>query len=114
LTEGAAAARPLVVEIQRAWAGGRQGVEVRLVLGANGAVRIVEVEPGALERVGEHLGSDEYPVYATDGKPVTPADGKAYLEAVSNRLSYGSRLWATEPFEMDEAAALSVSKTETS
>ena len=100
-----------VVEVHRAWADGRVGVEVRLVLGKDGHVQIIEVEPQALERLGSLLGNAEYPMYAAGGVEVTPADGRAYLEAVSNRLSYGSRLWATEPFEMDEAAAISPTGT---
>jgi len=106
LTDGDSVPKALVVEIQRAWAGGRTGTEVRLVLGRDGRVRTVEVEPGALTRIGELLGNAEYPMYAAGLVPVTPDDGKPYLEAVSNHLSYGTRLWATDPFEMDEAEAL--------
>ena len=115
MTDEVAQGKARVVEIQRMWEGGRLGVEVRLVLGREGPVHIVEVESGALVRVGEHLGTSEYPVYAADGRPVTPLDGEDYLDAVYAHLSYGSRLWATAPFEMDEAAALSgVSQTKTS
>jgi len=102
-----AGGKTVVVEIQRAWSDGRLGVEVRLVLGRDGRVRIVEVEPRALERLGDLLGSEQYPMYDGDLRPVTPADGRAYLEAVFNNLSYRSRVWATEPFEMDEGSALS-------
>ena len=105
-TNDASGATALVVEIQRAWAGGRIGTEVRLVLARDGHVRVVEVEPDALKRVGELLGDAQYPMYDANMTPVTPADGKRYLDAVQAHLSYGSRLWATEPFEMDEAAAL--------
>jgi len=107
LTDQAADGRALVVEIQRAWSDGRLAVEVRLVLGRDGRVRTVEVEPQALERLHALLSEPQYIVDGGDPREVTPADGRVYLDAVSNNLSYRSRVWATEPFEMDETVALS-------
>jgi hypothetical protein len=102
LTDSLEPVKAMVVEIKLAWSGGRIGTEARLVLGRDGRVRLVEIEPGALAQVTSLLGDV---VLSADGQPVTPADGMAYLEAVSSSLQ-GSRLWATEPFEMNEADAL--------
>jgi hypothetical protein len=106
LTEHTSGGKTLVVEIQRAWSDGHLGVEVRLVLGRDGRVRTVEVEPRALERLHDLLNEPQYVKDGADFREVTPADGRAYLDAIFSNLSYRSRVWATEPFEMDEAAAL--------
>ena len=89
-----------VVEIRDVTADGEQRILARFVEMLNGEIRRVDVTPSAAESVDYLIGGG---VFAGD-RIVDLSAGHAFLEALSKRFT-GSRLWATDILEMNEADA---------
>jgi hypothetical protein len=91
--------RTTVVELKLV-DGNRIDTKARFVLLPNGAVTLVPLT-FSVKDVWEVVGKQ---LLGPDGL-VDPSHGSAYLQAL-RRTFQGSYFWATEPFEMDLAAAL--------
>jgi hypothetical protein len=89
-----------VVELRDVTAEGEQRILARFVEMQDGVIRRVDVTPSAAGSVDYLIGNGVF----AGNRVVGLSAGYAFLEALSKRFT-GSRLWATDILEMDEADA---------